>query len=138
MRKKLVSIVIAAVLAISAAFPARAEAIPSKFRNCPSVQQNGITYLLYKNLAIVRKTPNRETVTIPNTIKVRGKKYLVRAIWDHTFEMTPKLRTIKLKATSLECIEDPAIFTNHKIKVVAYDKSTFKWLKRSGVNVTLH
>jgi hypothetical protein len=43
---------------------------------------------------------------------------------------------IDLRAKYLECIEDPAIFDNHRIKVIAHDNSTYKWLKRSGVNVT--
>ena len=123
---------IALILAI---FVTPAQAMPNKFKDCPQVKQNGITYLLYKECAIVRKTPNRKIVTIPNKIKVNGKKYVVRAIWDHTFEMTPKLRKINLKATSLECIEDPAIFKSRKIKVVAHDSFTYNWLKRNNVNV---
>ena len=117
-------------------FTTPAHAMPNKFKNCPTTKQNGITYILYKKCAIVKRTPNRKTVVIPNTIKVKGKKYCVRAIWDNTFERTPKLRVVNLKAKNLECIEDPAIFTNHKIKVITHDKFTYDWLKRGGVNVT--
>lgn len=132
--KRFARILAILVLAL-AMFATPAHAMPYKFRHCPQVKKNGITYVLYKRCAIVRKTPNRETVTIPNTIKVKGKRYCVRAIWDHTFEMTPKLKTVNLKAKNLECIEDPAIFENHNIEVITHDVFTRKWLKRSGVNV---
>ena len=135
MRKRIIPAILALAMAITMIFPARALAIPAKFRNCPSVTKDGVTYLLYKRCAIVRKTPNRKTVTIPRTIRVKGKTYGVRAIWDHTFEMTPKLRTVILKA-DVECIEDPAIFTSHRIKVKTNSKDMYKWLKRGGVNVT--
>lgn len=133
--KRLVSALAALVLTLTM-FATPAQAIPNKFKGCLEVKKDGITYLLYKRCAIVRKTPNQRKVTIPNSIKVGHKRYHVRAIWDHTFEMTPKLRVVNLKATDLECIEDPAIFKNHKIKVVAHDQFTYKWLKRSHVNVT--
>lgn len=126
-------VVITLVLAV---FTTPAHAIPTKFKGCPTVKQNGITFMLYKRCAIVRKTPNKKRVVIPNMIKVKGKTYRVRSVWDHTFEMTSKLRVVDLKATSLECIEDPAIFDNHNIKVIAHDAFTYKWLKRNHVNVT--
>ena len=133
--KRLASIFVTLVLVL-AVFVTPAHAIPAKFKGCPTVKQNGITYMLYKRCAIVRKTPNQKRVVIPNTIKVKGKTYGVRAIWDHTFECTPKLRIVDLRATDLECIEDPAIFENHNIKVIAHDTFTYKWLKRNHVNVT--
>ena len=126
---------IAAAIIATAAAPAHAEAIPYKFRKCPSVTQNGITYLLYKRCAIVTATPNRRTVTIPHSIKAGGKRYTVRAIWDHTLEMCPKLRRVNLKARDLESIEDPRIFEDRRVLVVAHDKSTSAWLRREGVNV---
>jgi hypothetical protein len=117
-------------------FATPAHAISTRFKNCPTTKQNGITYILYKKYAIVKRTPNRKTVVIPNTIKVKGKKYCVSSVWEGTFEKTPKLRVVDLKATNLECIEDPAIFDNHNIKVIAHDALTYKWLKRNHVNVT--
>lgn len=134
--KRFASIFTTLVL-VFAIFTTPAHAIPNKFKGCPNVKQNGITYLLYKRCAIVRRTPNQKTVVIPNKIKVKGKVYTVRNIWDHTFEVTPKLRVVDLRATDLEAIEDPAIFKNRKIKVIAHDVSTYKWLRRGGVNVTL-
>lgn len=133
--KRFASIFVVIILVL-AVFTTPAHAIPAKFKGCPTVKQNGITFMLYKRCAIVRKTPNQKRVVIPNTIKVKGKTYCVRSVWDHTFEMTPKLRVVDLKATSLECIEDPAIFDNHNIKVIAHDAFTYKWLKRNHVNVT--
>ncbi len=122
---------------VLAVFATPAHAMPNKFKGCPNVKQGDITYMLYQRCAIVRRTPNQKKVVIPNAIKVKGKTYRVRSVWDHTFELTPKLRVVDLKATALEAIEDPAIFTNHKIKVVAHDVATYKWLKRNHVNVTL-
>ena len=127
-----------AALAALAVTPEPAEAMPRKFRKCPSVTQNGITYLLYQRCAIVTRTPNRASVTIPHSIRHAGHTYLVRSIWDHTIEMCPKTKRVILKARSLEAIEDPAIFEDHSIKVVAYDRSTYQWLKRSSVNVRKH
>lgn len=119
------------------AVPTTAEAMPAKFRKCPTVTQNGITYRLYQRYAIVQATPNRKSVTIPNAIKTGGKSYTVSAIWDRTFSRTPKTRRVILKARNLETIEDPAIFRG-KISVTAYDRATYAWLKRGGVKVTLH
>ena len=124
-------------LAVVAITPRPAEAMPAKFRKCPTVTQNGVTYRLYKRFAIVQATPNRQSVTIPNTIKTGGKSYTVTAIWDRTFSKCPKTQRVILKARHLETIEDPAIFRG-KISVTAYDRATYAWLKRGGVKVTLH
>lgn len=124
-------------LAAVAITPRPAEAMAKKFRKCPTVTQNGITYRLYKRYAIVQATPNRKSVTIPNTVKAGGKAYTVTAIWDGTFSKCPKTQRVILKARNLEVIEDPAIFRG-KISVTAYDRSTYAWLKRGGVKVTLH
>lgn len=129
--------ILATFALIFAIFATPAHAIPTRFKNCPTAKKNGITYILYKKYAIVKRTPNRKTVVIPNTIKVKGKKYHVSSVWEGTFEKTPKLRVVNLKATNLECIEDPAIFDNHNIKVIVHDADTYKWLKRGGVNVIL-
>jgi len=127
-----------AALAALAVTPEPAEAMPAKFRKCPKVTQNGITYLLYKRCAIVTRTPNRSSITIPHSIRHAGKSYTVRNIWDHTIEECPKIRRIVLKARDLEAIEDPAIFENRRILVICYDRSTYQWLKRSRVNARKH
>lgn len=127
--------IFATLALILAIFTTPAHAIPRKFKNCPQVKQDGITYLLYDKCAIVTKTPNRYTITIPHKIKAKGKTYTVRSIWEGTFERNKSLRVINLRAKYLECIEDPAIFDNHRIKVNCYDRSTYNWLKRNHVNV---
>lgn len=124
-------------LAAVAITPRPAEAMAVKFRKCPTVKQNGITYRLYQRYAIVEKTPNRRSVTIPDRIKTGGKTYTVTAIWDGTFSKCPKTKRVILKARHLETIEDPAIFSG-RISVTAYDRTTYKWLKRGGAKVTLH
>jgi len=127
-----------AALAVLAVTPEPAEAMPAKFRKCPKVTQNSITYMLYQRCAIVTKTPNRASVTIPHSIRHNGKTYTVRSIWDHTIEECPKIRRIVLKARDLEAIEDPAIFEDRRILVICYDRSTYAWLRRNRVNVRKH
>lgn len=129
--------ILATIALVLVVFATPAHAMPNKFKNCPQTKQNGITYVLYKRCAIVRKTPNQKQIVIPNAIKIKGKVYCVCSVWDHTFECNSKLRVVDLKAKNLECIEDPAIFKNHEIKVITHDVSTYKWLKRGHVNVTL-
>lgn len=135
MLKRLISFVLA--IGILTSMATNAYAIPNKFKNCPTTKQNGITYLLWKDYAIVTKTPNKKTITIPNKVKTNHKTYIVRNVWDNTLENAPKLKTVHLKAKHLEAIEDPAIFQSHKIKVIAYDRGTHKWLKANDVNVRL-
>lgn len=135
-RRQFLTLAVGALAAITA--PTPAEAIPRKFRKCPKVTQNGIEYLLYHRAAIVTRTPNRRSITIPDTIRHDGARYQVRSIWDHTIEMCPKIRRVILKARSLEAIEDPAIFDSHRIVVICYDRGTYQWLKRSRVNVRKH
>lgn len=115
--------------------PTEALAIPKKFKDCPTTTQSGVTYLLYKSQAIVTKTPNKNKITIPYSVKYKGKKYAVKAIWDGTFSKNGKLRQVDLKC-DLETIEDPAIFERN-IKVTVHHKSMYKWLKAEKVKVTL-
>lgn len=117
------------------ATPRPAEAAPAKFRKCQTVRQNGITYRIYQRYAIVTKCPARATVTIPHRIKHAGKAYTVRAIWSEA--TGPQVKRIHLKARSLETIEDPRILCG-KVKVYAYDRSTYQWLKSTGANVRKH
>ena len=118
-------------LAILALTPSPAQAIPRKYRNCPTTKQNGITYLIYKRYAIVERTPDRKTVTIPDAIKHDGSSYAVSAIWDGTFSKSKKLQKIVLKCRHLESIEDAAIWDNARLTVIVQDKSIYQWLKRT-------
>lgn len=104
-----------ATLAALAVTPEPAEAMPRKFRKCPNVKQNGITYLLYKRYAIVTKCPARKSVTIPDTIKHSGTRYTVRAIWDGA--TSKQTRRIVIKAHHLEVIEDARIITD-RVRVI--------------------
>lgn len=128
---------IAAAALITAATPTKAAAAdprenwPEAMQGDPTTKQNGITYLLHDS-AIVIETPNRKSVTIPDSIKYEGKRYPVAAIWDGTFSATPKLRRVILKATELETIEDLAIYDG-KIEVICSDRATYEWLKEVGV-----
>lgn len=107
---------------------------PYDMRNDPTTEQNGITYLLHEDFAVVIATPNRRTVTIPHAIRYADKRYTVLAIWDGTFSETPKLRRVKLKARNLETIEDPRIFEDASVQVICYDRATYEWLNEVGVN----
>lgn len=105
-----------------------------KFRNCPSTTQNNVTYLIYKDLAIVTKTKNRN-VTVPCSIKYKGKKRTVRAIWDGALLKNKQLRKIDLRA-NLETCEDMTLFKrdSRKVRITVHRTSDYKWLKRKGNN----
>lgn len=123
---------LAAAAIITAATPRTAEAIPAKFRKCPRVVQNGITYRLFECTAIVEKCPARKSVTIPHSIRHAGKAYTVAAIWDGA--ISPKTARVVLKARELETIEDARIWRRN-VTVICGDKSTRAWLKRGGAKV---
>lgn len=131
-RRAFVAAAFAAIAA--AAAPKEAHAIPVQFRKCPRIKQNGITYLLYQRCAIVTALPNRATVTIPHTIKHKGKIYTVSAIWPNTISRAPKLRRLVIKARDLETIEDTAI-TRRGLTVIVSDRATAQWLRLIGANV---
>ena len=98
----------------------------------PTTEQNGVVYLLHDQAAIVIETPNRKSITIPDSIRHGRKRYPVAAIWDGTFSATPELQRVILKATELETIEDPAIYDG-KIEVICSDRATYEWLHDVGV-----
>ena len=131
---KRIKLIVLATLTILALTATTAHAIPKKFKNCPSTKQDGITYLLYRDAAIVTKVPNRRVLTIPYSIRARGRRYKVTSIWEHTFECVPSLRTIYLRA-DVEAIEDPRIFRDRRVEVRTNIWANYTWLKRSRVNV---
>lgn len=132
-RRAFLSLVVGAI--VTAATPEPAEAMPCKFAKCQTVRQNGVTYRIYQRYAIVTKCPARATVTIPHRIKHAGKAYTVRAIWSEA--TGPQVKRIHLKARSIETIEDPRVLCG-KVKVYAYDRDTYGWLKSAGANVRKH
>ena len=104
-----------AALAAIALTTEPAEAMPRKFRKCPSIEQNGVRYLLWKRCAIVTKCAPRKSVTIPNRVKVGGRSYTVTAIWDGA--ISKKTRRVVIKARDLDTIEDYRIETG-RVQVI--------------------
>lgn len=136
MKRATLAIVAALLTLLVALTPVDAHAVPKKWRNAPSVTQSGVTYRYRDKVAVVTKVPNRKEVTIPAFIKVNGKRYQVRAIWDDALWGAKKLRKLTIHA-DLESIEDPAIWDRRpRIKVVATVPGVYSWLKRTGVSVT--
>ena len=132
--KRIYKLTIIALLValVSVAIPARAYAIPKRWRDAPTVTQDGATYRYRDGVAVVTKLPNRKEVTVPYSIKAKGKTYAVRAIWDGA--IGSKTKKITLHA-NLDTCEDERLWSK-QIKVRATDASTYKWLKRTGANVT--
>lgn len=125
-RRAFVAAAFATVTALAA--PKEAQAIPRQFRQCPRVKQNGITYLLYQRAAIVTAMPNRQSVTIPDTIRHASRVYTVSAIWDGTASRAPRISRLVIRARSLESIEDPAIWDRRGLTVILSDFATYAWL----------
>lgn len=121
---------IAAAIIATAATPRPAEAMPAKFRKCPTVKQNGISYLLYQHAAIVTKCPARKSVTIPHRIKLGGKTYTVSAIWSGA--VSHKTARIVLKARDLETIEDMSVWRRKDLTIICSDAETRVWLRRGS------
>ena len=121
------AIVLAALLA-----PSVAEAMPVRWRNSPVVTQQGVTYRVDKGDAVVIKTKGKN-VTIPFAIKYKGKRYVVRAIWDGALKKNKALRKVNLRAY-LETCEDFTLFKRdaRKVRITVYRASDYKWLTRKG------
>lgn len=130
-RRHTITVVVIAIVA-ALLLPASAEARPSKFRGCPSVKQAGTTYLLYKDAAIVTKTTTKK-VTIPYAIHHKGKRYLVRAVWEGALSRNGKLRKVDLRA-DLECCEDDSLFIrdSRNIRITVHTRIDYKWLTEKG------
>lgn len=103
-----------------------------KFRNCPSTTQGNVTYLIYKDLAIVTKTKGKNVV-VPYSIKYKGKRCKVRAIWDGALGNNKRLRKIDLQA-NLETCEDITLFKRdcRKVRITVHRTGDYKWLTRKG------
>lgn len=122
-------------LILTMMFPTIARA--SEFDNCPRIEQNGITYVLFNHWAMVENVTDCENIVIPNSIRNKGLIYFVVAVWDDTFNTMSSLCTIDFQTTNLETVEDFTIFSNPDIKVTVHDESTYDWFNECGVNVTL-
>lgn len=132
MRKKLVTIFVFVALLI-AAVPARAYALPVRWRGTPKFERGGITYRVHDGMhsAVVVKTRGKR-VFIPAEIKYKGKWYEVRAIWPGALKGA---RRVTIHA-DLECCETGRLWSP-KVKVRVTRKGMYRWLKRTGANVTL-
>lgn len=127
---KKILLVLAIVLA--ALHPATAEAMPVRWRNSPVVTQQGVTYRVDKSDAVVVKTKGKN-VTIPYSIRYKGKRYVVRAVWDGALKKNKALRKIDLRANLEECT-DPTLFKrdSRKVRITVHRASDYKWLTRKG------
>lgn len=95
-------------------------------------KRDGITYAVSPKLkaAVVKRMPNRKRVTIPAEVRVGGKWYEVRAVWDSA--IPKRVRTITIHA-DLETIEDGRAW---HVNLRVTRKGMYKWLKGTGAHVT--
>ena len=105
-----------------------AHALPNRWKGTPKFTRAGVTYRVKDHDAVVVKTKGKR-VTIPAEIKYRGKFYEVRAIWPGALK---GVRSMTIHA-DLECCEDARLW---RIPVKVTRKGMYKWLRRTGANVT--
>lgn len=112
--------------------PSRADAVPVKWRGTPRFTRAGITYRVHDGMhaAVVVKTNGRR-VNVPAEIKYHGKWYEVRAIWPGALKGA---RLVTIHA-DLECCESTRLWST-KVRVRVTRKSMYRWLKRTGANVS--
>lgn len=127
---KKILLVLAIVLAVL--LPTTAKAMPVRWRNSPIVTQQGVTYRVNKGDAVVIKTKGKN-VTIPFAIKYKGKRYVVRAIWDGALKKNKALRKVNLRAY-LEVCEDDSLFVrdSRKVVIVVHCADDYRWITRKG------
>ena len=106
-----------------------AHALPNRWKGTPKFTRAGVTYRVKGHDAVVVKTKGKR-VTIPAEIKYRGKWYEVRALWDGSLK---GVKRVTIHA-DLETCEDARLW---KIPVKVTRKGMYKWLKRTGANVSL-
>lgn len=118
------------ILAILVAvlMPTKADALPNRWKGTPRLTRAGVTYRVEGHDAVVVKTRG-ERVMIPAEVKYRGKWYEVRALWDGSLK---GVKRITIHA-DLETCEDARLW---KIPVRVSRRGMFKWLRRTGANVT--
>lgn len=106
--------------------------MPVRWRNSPVVTQQGVTYRVNRGDAVVIKTKGKN-VTIPYSIKYKGKRYFVRAIWDGALKKNKALRKVNLRAY-LETCEDDSLFVrdSRRVVIVVYRADDYRWITRKG------
>lgn len=124
--KKFVTIIAIIVTLLT---PARADALPVAWRNSRVVTKGAITYRVKGHTAVVIRV--RRNATIPAEIKKGGRWYEVRAIWPNSIAKRVTKLTIH---ADLECCEDGRLWSLKRVTVTR--KGMYRWLKRTGANVT--
>lgn len=114
-----------------ALFPVHAHALPNSWRGTKTTTQAGVTYRVRsKDRAAVVIKVRKQRATIPAEIKYKGRWYEVRAIWPGALKGA---RSITIHA-DLETCEDARLW---RIPVKVTRAGMYKWLRRTGANVTL-
>lgn len=124
----IVCAIIAAALAL--AMPRDAHALPKAWQGTPTFTKAGITYRVKGHAAVVVKTSGKR-VNIPAEIKYKGKWYEVRAIWSGALKGA-KVVTVH---ADLETCETARLWSK-SVQVRVTRAGMYKWLKRTGCNVT--
>lgn len=145
-KETVVAMIIGALITLLiAATPAHA--MPRKFRNRPTATVAGIAYLSAPRdcdkggtpVAIVTAVPrDARNLTIPATVRIKGRTHKVTTIWDGTLSRARGLKTVTIKAR-LDAAEDPTLFfrDGRRVRIRATDGSTYNWLRRAGnANIT--
>lgn len=129
MHKRVFAILFTVAVALAAVLPSAAYAAPRDFTDTFKV--DAITYAVAPKLraAAVVKMPKRANVTVPAEVRVGGRWYKVRAIWDHSIPKTIKRITIH---ADLETAEDARLW---RVDVRATRRGVYRWLRATGAHV---
>lgn len=107
--------------------PTPAPKAPSQF----TVKEKGVTYtckMWKKGLTITKITTKKSTITIPTTLKVKGKRYKVLQFNKNVFKGCKKLKTVKLRA-KISLAKGALKGLNAKVKVFV-SKKYYKPMKK--------
>lgn len=107
--------------------PTPAPKAPSQF----TVKEKGVTYtckMWKKGLTITKITTKKSTITIPTTLKVKGKRYKVLQFNKNVFKGCKKLKTVKLRA-KISLAKGALKGLNTKVKVFV-PKKYYKPMKK--------
>lgn len=107
--------------------PTPAPKAPAQF----TVKEKGVTYtckMWKKGLTITKITTKKSTITIPTTLKVKGKRYKVLQFNKNVFKGCKKLKTVKLRA-KISLAKGALKGLNAKVKVFV-SKKYYKPMKK--------
>lgn len=117
-------------LFIALLVPSQAHAMPNKWKGTPTFTRAGVTYRVRGRVAVVTKTKGKR-VCIPAEVAYKGKHYEVRAIWSGALKGA-KVVTIH---ADLETCESARLWSP-SVRVRVTRAGMYRWLKRTGANVT--